>query len=79
MENVKKNKKININDEQLEDVSGGNIPNSLQADRCYLCGKITQNFNLVDHHHHKVCKVCLANISNTEGTQAHGSGASGGW
>lgn len=79
MENVNKNEQVNINDEQLEDVSGGNIPYSMQNGRCYLCGKITQNLNLVDHHHHKICKVCLANISNTEGAQAHDSGASGGW
>ena len=79
MENVNMKEKANINDELLEDISGGSIPASLQSSRCSVCGKLTSNLNLRDHHLRKVCKKCLANISNTEGTQAHGSGASGGW
>lgn len=79
MENVNKNKKAVIIDEQLEDISGGSIPASLQSSRCSVCGKLTSNYNLRDHHLRKVCTKCLANISNTEGAQAHGSGASGGW
>ena len=63
MENVNMNEKANINDELLEDISGG-TPASLASQRCDFCGKITQNLNLVDHHLKKICKSCLKKINN---------------
>ena len=43
IENVKLNEKANINDELLEDISGGITPDSLRNGRCFVCGKLTPN------------------------------------
>ena len=64
MENVNMNKKPNINDELLDDISGGIIPKSTQSYYCDICGKLTPDINLVNHHLKKVCKKCLEKISN---------------
>lgn len=56
IENVNTNEKVNINDEQLEDVSGGITPDSWRTGRCSVCGNIVPNLNLVNHHLRKVCK-----------------------
>ena len=58
------NEKANISDELLEDVSGGVTPDSLRNGRCSVCGNITPNLNLIDHHRQKVCKSCLAKLNN---------------
>ena len=62
MENKNMNKNINV--EELEDVSGGFVPWSVQSSPCAICGKITPNLNLVDHHHNKICKSCMKEINN---------------
>ena len=64
MENKMPNEKANISDELLEDVSGGVTPDSLKTGRCSVCGKLTPNLNLIDHHLQKVCKNCLAKLNN---------------
>ena len=64
MENKMLNENANINDELLEDVSGGVVPESLKTGRCYVCGNLTPNLDLVDHHLHKVCKKCLKKLNN---------------
>lgn len=63
MENVNMNDKVNINDEQLEDVSGG-IGASIRCGECDICGSRLPNVSLVNHHHRTICKICLAKISN---------------
>ena len=63
MENANKNEKANINDELLEDISGGAL-DALKTSRCSVCGKLTPNYDLVDHHFEKVCKNCMDKINN---------------
>lgn len=64
MENVNENEKAVVIDEQLENVSGGVTPDSLRNSRCSVCGKLTPNLNLIDHHLKKVCKSCLQKNNN---------------
>ena len=63
MENVNMNEKANISDELLEDISGGGL-DALKTSRCSVCGNLTPNYNLVDHHYEKVCKSCMEKINN---------------
>lgn len=62
-ENVHMNEKANINNELLEDISGGAL-DALKTGRCSVCGNLTPNYNLVDHHFKKVCKSCMEKINN---------------
>ena len=64
MEKVKMNENATINDEQLEEISGGFTPVSLGTGRCAVCGKLTPNLNLIDHHRQKICRSCLKKITN---------------
>ena len=54
--------KASVNDELLEDISGGIIPDSMGTGRCSVCGNIVPNLNLVNHHLRKVCKDCIKKI-----------------
>ena len=63
MENVNMNDKVNINDEELEDVSGG-IGASIRCGECAICGSRLPKVSLVNHNLRTICKVCLAKISN---------------
>ena len=63
MENVNKNEKAGIREELLEDISGGAL-DALKTSRCSVCGKLTPNYDLVDHHFEKVCKNCMDKINN---------------
>ena len=63
MENVNMNDKVNINDEQLEDVSGGALASMIYGE-CSICGSRLPIACLAKHNLRTVCKVCLAKISN---------------
>ena len=63
MENVNMNDKVNINDEELEDISGGALA-SMAYGECSICGSRLPKVCLAKHNLRTVCKVCLAKISN---------------
>lgn len=63
MENVNKNENAVVIDEQLENISGGAL-DALKTSRCSVCGKLTPNYDLVDHYLKKVCKSCMGKINN---------------
>ena len=80
MENANKNVTADIDEELLDDVSGGFAPESLQSGYCSVCGKLTPNMFLEIRNSRKVCKTCLEGDSNAKGAQPHSnSGASGSW
>lgn len=63
MENVNTNEKFNINDEQLEDVSGG-APGLLGSIPCDICGNRVPKGTLVEYHLRRICRLCQAKVNS---------------
>lgn len=63
MENANKNEKVNINDELLEDISGG-TPGLVGSRPCAACGKHVPKVSMELHHARLICKSCMLKISN---------------
>jgi rubredoxin len=65
MENVIKNEKAIVNEEQLDNVSGGTSYNDVAASYpCSVCGVLYPSFNMVVYHNKRVCNKCMKEINN---------------
>ena len=61
MENMNK---VNLTDNELNEVSGGLQPSQIQKTRCEICEKVVSKLQIVDYNNRHICKECMEKINN---------------
>ena len=64
MENVNRNEKASIIDEQLDTVSGGVDPSCILKTICGMCKKTVSKLDIVNYNNRGICKACMEKINN---------------